>query len=53
MKVQVKTQQIEKLALVLQDLRDIYCPGDEITSATSNTNKFSDVPYWGDSNSTV
>ena len=29
---------------------DIYAAGDEITSATSNTNKFSDAAYWGDSN---
>ena len=28
---------------------DIYAAGDEITSATSNTNKFlPDVAYWGD-----
>ena len=29
---------------------DIYAAGDEITSCTSNTNKFSDAAYWGDSN---
>ena len=29
---------------------DIYAAGDEITSATSNTNKFADAAYWGDSN---
>lgn len=29
---------------------DIYAAGDEITSATSNTNKFSDAAYWGDAN---
>jgi len=28
---------------------DIYAAGDEITSATSNTNKFADAPYWGNS----
>ncbi len=28
---------------------DIYAAGDEITSCTSNTNKFSDAAYWGDS----
>jgi len=29
---------------------DIYAAGDEITSCTSNTNKFSDAAYWGDAN---
>lgn len=29
---------------------DIYAAGDEITSCTSNTNKFSDAAYWGDGN---
>ena len=28
---------------------DIYAAGDEITSCTSNTNRFSDAAYWGDS----
>lgn len=29
---------------------DIYAAGDEITSCTSTTNKFSDAAYWGDGN---
>lgn len=29
---------------------DIYAAGDEITSCTSNTNKFTDGAYWADSN---